>query len=289
MVSIIIPYYNRISDVSRAVDSVFSQSYVDWELFLIDDCSTESSEILRQYTKGPNGQRVHHRWNTNNMGPGYSRNRGIKEAVGEYLVFLDSDDVLNSEYLEKMVSEMAPDLLFVYCSAAWKDGTIYKNSNESFSVVLPTLFRFGRPWHTVSVLWNKMHVPYFNEHLRAWEDYLFEFEAGLKNNKILHLNEVLVVIGSADKLSLSNQAGTTAGWRDNIKAIDLMLLQLELNSFWKNLGLTRLLLLKHIHFSVRLKQFDKENNIEFKSRILRVFPRNVLALKVLRKCLRIVK
>jgi glycosyltransferase involved in cell wall biosynthesis len=285
MVSIIIPYYNRISDVSRAVDSVFSQSYVDWELFLIDDCSIESSEILTQYTKGPNGQRVHHRSNTNNMGPGYSRNRGIKEAVGEYLVFLDSDDVLNSRYLEKMVSEMAPDLLFVYCSAAWKDGSIYKNSSISFNIVLPTLFEYGRPWPTVSILWNKMHIPYFNERLRAWEDYLFEFEAGLKYNKIRHLNEILVTIGQVDNLSLSSLAGTSTGWIDNILAIDEMFVLLESRGLVRNLKLVKLLLIRHIHFYTRLISTGSKKSIYYKSKILKMLPNNVFVLKILKKCL----
>ena len=287
MVSIIIPYYNRVSNVRRAVVSVFSQTYIDWELFLIDDCSSENSEFLREFAKGPNGQNVHYRLNNINMGPGYSRNRGIKEAVGEYLVFLDSDDVLNSRYLEKMVSEMAPDLLFVYCSAAWRDGTIYKNSNESFNVVLPTLFKFGRPWHTVSILWNKMHVPYFNEDLRAWEDYLFEFTAGLANNKIKHLNEILVEIGKVDEFSLSSYSGTSVGWRNNIVAIDNMLVLLEANGLFRNLGLLNLLLVKYTHFSINLKNIGIRNNYDHKSRVLRNFPKNVLALKLLNQFFRI--
>lgn len=289
MVSIIIPYYNRIKDVEVAVKSVFAQSEIDWELFLIDDCSNEDTRSILKFKQGPQGQLVHHRKNDVNRGPGYSRNCGIKEACGEYLVFLDSDDILKDTYLEEMIKEITSDLLFVYCKASWLDGTIYKSSDVSYSTVLPTLIQNGRPWHTVAILWNKLHVPFFDEDLRAWEDYLFEFTAALRNNRIKHLNEVLVFIGGVDEMSLSSYAGTPTGWKNNIRAIDLMLLQLEWKSFWKNVKLMQLLLLKYIHFSIRLRQFENESILRFKSITLRVLPRNVYFLKVLGKCLKIAK
>lgn len=288
MVSIIIPYYNRISNVESAVKSVFSQSNTEWELFLIDDCSNEDNGSILKYKEGPQGQLIHHRRNDVNRGPGYSRNCGIKEACGEYLVFLDSDDILKDTYLEKMIREITSDLLFVYCNASWVDGTIYKNSDVSHQSVLPNLIQNGRPWHTVSILWNKLHIPFFNEELRAWEDYLFEFTAALSNNGIRHINEILVIIGNVDKLSLSSKAGTTIGWRDNIKAIDLMLVQLELFGFWRNIKVVCFLLLKYTHFAIRLQEVENDRFMKFNSKILRFFPRNVFILRILKKCLRIV-
>ena len=289
VVSIIIPYYNRISNVESAVKSVFSQSNTEWELFLIDDCSNEDNGSILKYKEGPQGQLIHHRRNEVNRGPGYSRNCGIKEACGEYLVFLDSDDILKDTYLEKMIREITSDLLFVYCNASWVDGTIYKNSDVSHQSVLPTLIQYGRPWHTVSIFWNKLYVPFFDEELRSWEDYLFEFTAALTNNRITHINEVLVLVGKVGELSLSSHSGTLTGWLNKLKAIDRMLAKLEFTGLFRNIKLVCFLLLKYTYFAIRLQNVGNSTNIKFNSKILRFIPSNVWVLKVLNKCLRIVK
>ena len=286
MISIIIPYFDRIDNVRRAIISVFAQTYSNWELFLINDCSTEDNQLVLDICQGPNGQLICHYKNTVNNGPGYSRNIGIKESRGEYLVFLDSDDLLMPNFLERMLDKMDKDLLFVYCSAKWSDGTFYKSSNKPYNSALPTLLAEGRPWPTVSILWNKLNLPYFDEELRAWEDYLFEFTAALSNNKIRHVNEALVTIGEVDKFSLSSNSGTALGWLNNLKAIDRMLIQLELNGFWKNISLVKLLLISYAHFFIRLKRAEKKSSLEFKSKTLRIFPKNILTIRIIRRCLR---
>ncbi len=108
LVSICIPFFNSELFLSEAVESVLAQTYSDWELFLVDDGSTDrSTEIARAFA-AQSTDRIHllehpeHR----NCGLTCSRNLGIRHSSGQYLAFLDSDDVWLPNKLEHQVSRM---------------------------------------------------------------------------------------------------------------------------------------------------------------------------------------
>jgi len=89
-VSVIIPFYNRIQETIRAIDSVLRQTYQNFEIILVDDGSTEDiTEIKKKINKNEKIKIVR---NKNNAGASAARNMGIIQASGDYLVFLDSDD-----------------------------------------------------------------------------------------------------------------------------------------------------------------------------------------------------
>lgn len=93
-VSIVVPTYNRARYVTEAVDSVLSQTFLDYELIIIDDGSTDDTkDVLLRY-----GDRIRYIYQPNS-GVGAARNAGIRCAVGEWLAFLDSDDIWLPEYL----------------------------------------------------------------------------------------------------------------------------------------------------------------------------------------------
>ncbi len=86
--SIVIPVFNRALLVGRTLESVFAQTEADYEIVCVDDGSTDGSvDILKSY-----GDRVRV-VEQENAGPGAARNNGIRQAAGEYVVFLDSDDL----------------------------------------------------------------------------------------------------------------------------------------------------------------------------------------------------
>ncbi len=94
--SIIIPTYNRGHIIHRAIESVLDQSCIDWELIIVDDGSNDyTMEIIGKYK---NDKRVTLHYQENN-GVCSARNKGMSLAQGEYLVFLDSDDALEVNYL----------------------------------------------------------------------------------------------------------------------------------------------------------------------------------------------
>jgi glycosyltransferase involved in cell wall biosynthesis len=90
--SIILPTFNRAHLISRAIESVLSQSFTNWELLIVDDGSSDNTrEVIQDFLRDP---RISYSFEVNS-GPAMARNRGIASARGEYITFIDSDD----EYL----------------------------------------------------------------------------------------------------------------------------------------------------------------------------------------------
>lgn len=127
-VSVVIPTYNRAHCVARAIDSVLRQTYVDYELIVVDDGSTDGTrELLARY-----GDRIHVILKPN-QGVSKTRNRGIAEARGEFVAFLDSDDEWLPLKLERQVEyfDQHPDVSFIGClgDCYEPDGT-FNSSDE---------------------------------------------------------------------------------------------------------------------------------------------------------------
>jgi glycosyltransferase involved in cell wall biosynthesis len=98
-VSIIIPSHNRAKLIGRALESVFQQTYKDYEVVVVDDASTDNTqEILASY-----GDKIRHFRQPQKSGSAGARNRGLQEAQGEYIAFLDSDDFWVPEKLAEQV------------------------------------------------------------------------------------------------------------------------------------------------------------------------------------------
>ena len=105
LVSIVTPVYNAEKFIKETIDSVISQTYKNWEMILVDDCSSDSSaEIIDEYVKSDS--RIKYMKNAENSGAAVSRNTGIEAANGQYIAFVDSDDVWESEKLEKQLEFM---------------------------------------------------------------------------------------------------------------------------------------------------------------------------------------
>ena len=103
-VSIIVPVYNAGAEIKRCVDSILTQEYQDFELFLMDDGSTDSSPgILDEYAKQDKRVRVYHKENT---GVSDTRNQAMRLARGEYIQFVDADDWISSDSTKLMVRAM---------------------------------------------------------------------------------------------------------------------------------------------------------------------------------------
>ena len=103
-VSVIVPVYNAERYLKQCVESILAQTLKNVEIIFVDDGSTDGSlEILKDYQAKDYRIRVISQENT---GGGAARNRGMKEASGEYLCFLDADDYFEPAMLERMSSKM---------------------------------------------------------------------------------------------------------------------------------------------------------------------------------------
>ena len=104
LVSIIMPSYNTGRFISDTINSVLSQTYTNWELIIVDDCSTDNTdEIVNPFLTDT---RIKYLKNEKNSGAAVSRNRALREATGKWIAFLDSDDLWLPEKLEKQIEFM---------------------------------------------------------------------------------------------------------------------------------------------------------------------------------------
>jgi len=120
LVSVIIIFLNEEKFLDEAIASVLVQSYTNWELLLVDDGSTDrSGEIARRYVAGyPEKIRYLEHSGHKNRGMSASRNLGIQYARGDYIAFLDADDVWLSKKLERQVAimDLQPEAAMLYGS-----------------------------------------------------------------------------------------------------------------------------------------------------------------------------
>ena len=100
-VSVIIPTYNRADLLPRAVKSALSQTYDDYEILIVDDCSTDHT---RETVSAWDDERVRYTRHTENRGQSGALNMGIHNASGQYIAFLDDDDEWVPTKLEKQVA-----------------------------------------------------------------------------------------------------------------------------------------------------------------------------------------
>lgn len=100
LISIVVPVYNAQKYLEETVQSVIAQSYEKWELLLVDDCSVDQSYLLMQRLAAKDC-RIRCLQQPRNAGAAQARNRGLQEAAGRYLAFLDADDIWKDDKLKK--------------------------------------------------------------------------------------------------------------------------------------------------------------------------------------------
>ena len=114
MISVIIPVYNCEKYLDRCIESVQQQTYSDWELVLVDDGSSDNSlQIIKEYSEQDERIKYFHKDKSEGAGP--ARNKGIEESSGEYIMFIDADDYMADNMLEKLYSTITKGYDVVVC------------------------------------------------------------------------------------------------------------------------------------------------------------------------------
>lgn len=115
LISIVTPNFNSEKYISKTIESVQAQTYTNWEMVIIDDCSSDNSvAIIKRYMKTDTRIRLIEL--TENLGPAASRNAGIEIVKGTYLTFIDSDDLWMPHFLEISIQNIQNSDGFVFAS-----------------------------------------------------------------------------------------------------------------------------------------------------------------------------
>ena len=169
MVSIIVPVYNAQDSLERCLMSIIRQRYPHWELVLVDDGSQDDSlEICKRYSNMDSRIQVIH---TDNCGVSSARNTGMENAQGEYIVFVDSDDMIHPDFLSECLSNKEDLTVTNYIKPSKIDSLHYKEDH-------PELIFQQRGVRTV---WGKVfvrkiiedHHIRFDTNIRYGEDTIF--------------------------------------------------------------------------------------------------------------------
>lgn len=180
MISVIIPAYNAEKTIGHCVKSVLAQTYDDWELILVDDGSKDATlDVCRSFDDSR--VIVLHQ---ENGGVSSARNKGLESAKGEYVAFVDSDDYIESDYLEKLSRGFGKDLVvtgFCYdCKPETSSFVLSLSNKEEIGAQISNLINADQlcyPWGRLfrrSVI-ETFHIR-FDESMRFAEDNVFNWE-----------------------------------------------------------------------------------------------------------------
>ena len=133
MISVIVPVYNVETYLEECLDSIQNQSYTDLEVILVNDGSTDGSQaICEHYCQTDKRFRL---MNQTNQGLSAARNKGVEISTGEYIVFVDSDDIIKTNYLEKLMQYMAEDVDIVECIFTVKKMEFLDENIETTTII----------------------------------------------------------------------------------------------------------------------------------------------------------
>ena len=172
LISVIVPVYNTEKYLSKCIDSILKQSFKNFELLLVDDESTDSSgSICDFYLKKDNRVVVIHQ---KNSGVSCARNKGLDVAKGKYIAFVDSDDFVDTDYLEILYRSLISsksDIATVYCTKFSSEDSLQFESDETKPepLIIDSLEKYYSSFSergNVDVVWNKLYKKILFDDLR---------------------------------------------------------------------------------------------------------------------------
>lgn len=157
-VTVVMPAYNSEGFIEMSIQSVIAQTLTDWEIEIVDDCSTDDTyEVVRPYLK--QYPSIHYTCLDTNGGPGVARTEAIRRANGKYIAFLDSDDLWLPEKLEKQIAFMEKTGAVFSCTAYEQ---IDEEGNSLHKILEPPeetdynkMIRLSCPIGNLTVMYNQ--------------------------------------------------------------------------------------------------------------------------------------
>lgn len=271
LISVIIPTYNRRDFLKEAIRSVLEQSFRDFELIVVDDGSKDGThEMIQREFSGLLTYLYQE-----NQGVSRARNRGLQVAQGEFVAFLDSDDLWLPRKLERQVAFMQsnPDAQICYTDEIWIRRGVRVNPKKKHAKYSGWIYPRCLPLCIISPSSALMRrelleqVGGFDEGMPVCEDYDLWLRISARY-PVHFLPEKLIVKRGGHQDQLSRRWGNDI-WR--VKALLKMLGDLSLRPDWRRLTIEEL----HRKGSILIKGFrkrGKEEEAKYYERILERYP-----------------
>ena len=202
--TVVIPYYKSINTIERTLLSVLYQDCRDYEIIVINDCSTDNpNDIIEDFTKRFKFLGINLKYIVlkKNSGPSFARNFAWNLAIGDYVCFLDSDDMWHPNKLsicKKYIIALQPQLLFhnslISLTGKFKDLLEIDYTNSEFTVrnIIPINWLLKNLAVTPAVLVKKDINLRFNEKMKYCEDYDLWLRLRKQNKKFFNCKAILV-------------------------------------------------------------------------------------------------
>jgi len=200
LVSVVIPAYNAEKYIVEAIKSVLAQTYANWEIIIADDGSNDrTAEIVRSF----NESKIRYFYQ-NNQGQSAARNLALVNCRGDYVAFLDADDIFLPEKLGRQVAfmENQPECAFSYCKIRYfydgKPQELFDLSIEHPSGLLreDLIKRGGHTMAPISVMFRRQWLDRcggFDNSLRRSDEYFFYLKMALGGASFYYLDEILAL------------------------------------------------------------------------------------------------
>lgn len=206
MISIIVPVYNMSKYLKNSINSILDSKYQDFELIIINDGSTDSSlKICKEFAKMDNRISI---INQEKSGVSVARNRGIENSNGEWIIFIDSDDMITNDYLDKIIYYYSIDsdiIIFefyndliktngsnhhkiynnpsnIFISKAFKGESLFNNGNSNLRSSCAKAYKRD------FIMKNNIR---FIKNLSMGEDMLFNINCYMKANSIIYQGDIV--------------------------------------------------------------------------------------------------
>lgn len=267
-VSIIVPVYNVELYIEDCLNSLLNQTYSNYEIILINDGSTDNSiEICSKY----NDQKIKI-FNQNNKGVSIARNVGISLATGQYIMFVDADDMVSEKYIEnliKSIEETNTDM--VVCGYTKEKAELVNkknlqeikgeiiNANTMLENMMENNLQEGYLWNKIfkkSII-NDNSLE-FKEGVNVWEDLYFVIEYLSKSDKIFAINEKLYYYRTREG-SAVNRKETSTDLVGKVKILELIMKNYNFIINNKNYyGIKRMYVTVLLKYLLQIKKDNKE-------------------------------
>jgi glycosyltransferase involved in cell wall biosynthesis len=278
-ISVIIPVYNVEKYLSQCLDSVINQTFKDFECICVNDGSTDNSlTILQEYSNKDNRIKI---INQKNSGSSIARNKALRQSIGQYIAFIDSDDFVSNDYLEKLITVAEKENSnIVYCrhKMYYPLDNRYENGPNREKLI-KLFFEYSKSKgenkqikYILDIVENSRSICmklykseviknnniYFFENIFAEMDYSFNILINLYSRKISLLDEELYYY----RKQISSITSKKKTFRINaINSFICLTKEMEKRNLLKNNEILKKFILSHFTFNIG-KKIPKENQQE---------------------------